>query len=248
VQAVTIDRPHRVDQATRDLFAEALRPLLVDFYGPVVAARMQPFVNKFDILDRVRIVVGTDLRDIRSWTTYTMLSVGRKPVMWIHGTAIRPGLESVRLAPLSLAECFVEEWMRHGCRPMSIAGMTRNLQLLRFFRTVWGDENVAPRRDGVHPGDTRHVTAIVGGRIVEQLRRSGATQATLDVDANIVRNAFGGDPSPEAGPKLGPHDGYLIVVRASVPRLLRQARQLPDWYRARRRAEIRIRERHAARR
>ncbi|HKE74908.1 MAG TPA: hypothetical protein VKB57_14905 [Acidimicrobiales bacterium] len=248
LRVVDVHTPHAVDEATRRAVGLALRPLLVEFYGPATGGSLQRFGDMFTILDRMLIVVGAEHHDLRCWITYTMLRVHRRPVMWIHAAVTRPGLRSTRVVPLVVGTWIIEEWLRHGCRPLHLAGMTRNRQLLRYFRAVWGDDKVFPREDGAQPPYVRCVAEIVGRRVVHGLQRSGAApDAALDLDAQVVRDAF---PHAPAGATvfLRPQDAYLLVVRASIRDVARQVPGVPTMLSARRRAEARLGVRHAARR
>ena len=248
IRVIDVTEPYLVDMATRQLVAEHLRPLLLDFFGAEQGPRFQQYVDKFDRLDRVLIVIGAEQHDLRGWFTYTMLNVHRRPVIWIQRAAVRPGLQSTRVVPLVLGPAVMAEWLRHGCRPIYIAGTTRNAQLMRFLRSIWGESRVHPRRDGVQPPDVRRITEVLGVHIVHQLQCTGfSPHAGLDIGKGILRNGFGGEASVSDGAPLGSNDAYMLVVRAPIGPALARISRVPGWLRAGRRAEARIRARRGSR-
>ena len=250
VRLIDILEPHRVDEATRRVVAEHLEPLMVDFFGAEHGTRLQRFGDKFAILDRLVIVVGKDTLDIRSWAACSLVDVGRRPVLWVHGVVVRPGLQSTRLTPLTIGPILVDEWIRQHFRPIYIVGTTRNAQLTHVLRAICGKDSVFPRRDAFLPEHIRRVAEVVGGRTVEQLKRGGVSvDPALELESLIIRNAFGSDDaSPVQGRLLRPQDANLVVVDVPMRKVLAQIPKLGNWIGARRRAESRLRRRRAARR
>jgi hypothetical protein len=241
LRVIDVHKPYLVDEPARLLVREALLPLLQNFLGPEDGARRQPSVDMFTILDRMLLVVGAERSDLRCWITYRMLAVRRRPTMWVQAIVTRPGLQATRIVPMVLGAWIIDEWVRHRCQPMDAVTMSRNAQFLRFSRTACGEDNLFPRADGVQPPDVRHVVEIIGSRMVYWLRhRTGVADASLDVDAQIVRNTFADGPRSALSDHLGPRDEYVMVARLSARSIARQLPRFPSMLRARRQAEARL--------
>lgn len=228
-----VREPYHLDEDTRRLVAEALRPMRSYLHAPDGEQRSPLLADRLALLDGLLVVVGAA---VRGSVGYTMLRVHRRPVMWLDDVTVAPDADGLDLLRRAVGRGIAREWRRHG-RPRRwyIAGLTHRTGPIGPIGSTdhvdpTGLGSLVPGAGGRQPGrgsrshqeELAAVVEALGSWVLTARPRHGlAPEATFDVDAGGGRVPFGAEQAPGWAPPdpaaaVRQHGASLVVLRSPL--------------------------------